>query len=173
MRRTLARRLRIGLVLVVAASSFSALGVTMFAHAAAAANHEQTDGWVYRSSDSDCAYYNDAWLGPWYVETDAYLAYTYFGLYTITCATNWNRPPGNIGDGAWWYDNSVQNPSSATECAYSNYYYNTQTASGWAVWWAQGTISQYCSNYTWLLSGNWEWNGAWHGGFVYPGAWNY
>lgn len=143
-----------------------------------AVSDEYTDGWLYKSSDSDCAWYYDEEIAApgynWYVEVEAYLAYTYFGMYTATCYSEWNRPPGNLAVDSYWYSNTVENPSTATECAYSpNWVYNSSTAYALQVYWANNTISQYCHNYVYDYTGNFEYNGAWHGGWVYPGSWNY
>lgn len=171
------RRLRVGLAALFTVSGFWGLMIARPGQAFANTS-EETYGWLYKSSDSDCAYYRDSWVSPasgggWQTETDAYLAYTYFGLYTVSCATEWNRPAGNIVDAASWYEDLDGNPSQAVECMYSNYYANTTTASGFLVTWDDGTVSQYCSAYVWEGSANFEYNGAWHGGYVYPGAWDY
>lgn len=156
-----------------------ALTATIPVIGAAPASAGQTGtsyGWLYRSSDSDCTYYEDNIdiLSYAASTTTAFLGYSILGVYTFACSNQWNRPAGNLLVKMNWY-REVHFGAPGTLCAWIDWQSNPGLAARYTFtvtgnqatmcgmgWPFECTISIDTFNYAW--------NGAWHGGFVGPAA---
>lgn len=141
------------------------LAATMNAPPAAA--HEAptaNSGWVYRSSQENCTWYEaQSDHRNFHAGTFSYKAYSVLGAYYAQCIDSWLRPPGNISLKLEWY------ASDGTLCAYTNWMYNSITVFG--VYYDTLSAKMPCrGTTTYMHSGHFVANGSWYGGWVRPSA---
>jgi hypothetical protein len=155
----------IGLSLLAAGVGTAGTAVVEQVISQTPASAAESYGWLYRTADADCVYYDDfTYSTGTNIGTYAFFDYSYFGVYNYSCSVPYPRPPGNLDTQATWYKNG-------SECTYTNPITNQGTADNVVYAW-NGNMASLCGgsidSYT-DAAWHYEWNGAqWVGGEVYP-----
>lgn len=134
--------------------------------AGAASAHYIYDSGITYASSNDCAYgYSETSHGTGGGYSKSYILAEYH-FSSADCAVYWKRPVGYL---AVAFDLYKWTGSSWALCRYTNWYYNSTDTSQFILYAYYGSSPPCGNGYYATYGGNFEYNGGWHGGWLWSG----